>query len=295
MVIPEGLGQLRRQLSSVARLLSGRNATGTPVIGGAMTRDVHRSTSRAFESSIGPTATSLARRRARLVRAEFAPKVAAAVPAVVEQRIAVHLPSAGSGSRTATLIAVPGTFGDRRLDEGASLMVSALADGAEGGRGASAGWGRVVDLGSGTGVLGLAAIGLGAARVAFIDDADSAVASTRMTIEANEWAQIAAVTHVVGAHSLPAALDEIGWDAFDTLLCNPPFHHGRVQGPDVAEEMFAQAAARLAPDGTAWVVGNRHLGYHRTLRRWFGEVEVAASNPRFVVLRAAGQKRVRGG
>ena len=49
--------------------------------------------------------------------------------------------------------------------------------------------------------------------------------------------------------------------------------------------MFADSARVLRPGGTITVVANRHLGHHRTLRRWFDDVEVAGSDPRFVVLR----------
>ncbi len=34
------------------------------------------------------------------------------------------------------------------------------------------------------------------------------------------------------------------------------------------------------------MVGNRHLGYHVTLRRIFGNSELVASNAKFVVLKA---------
>ena len=50
--------------------------------------------------------------------------------------------------------------------------------------------------------------------------------------------------------------------------------------------MFAGARAALRPGGELWVVGNRHLGYHARLRRLFGNCEVVACDPKFVVLRA---------
>jgi 16S rRNA (guanine1207-N2)-methyltransferase len=50
--------------------------------------------------------------------------------------------------------------------------------------------------------------------------------------------------------------------------------------------MFSGARRALRGGGELWVVGNRHLGYHVTLRRVFGNSEVVASDPKFVVLRA---------
>jgi 16S rRNA (guanine1207-N2)-methyltransferase len=34
------------------------------------------------------------------------------------------------------------------------------------------------------------------------------------------------------------------------------------------------------------VIGNRHLGYHQTLKKIFGNSELVASNAKFVILRA---------
>jgi 16S rRNA (guanine1207-N2)-methyltransferase len=50
--------------------------------------------------------------------------------------------------------------------------------------------------------------------------------------------------------------------------------------------MFTGSRAALRPGGELWVVGNRHLGYHVKLKRVFGNCDVVASNPKFVVLRA---------
>ncbi len=37
------------------------------------------------------------------------------------------------------------------------------------------------------------------------------------------------------------------------------------------------------------MVGNRHLGYHRSLRRFFGLVRQLAADPKFVVFGVANQ------
>jgi len=50
--------------------------------------------------------------------------------------------------------------------------------------------------------------------------------------------------------------------------------------------MFAQAAQVLTASGEFWVVGNRHLGYHAKLKRWFSRVEQVGAHPKFVVLKA---------
>ena len=59
----------------------------------------------------------------------------------------------------------------------------------------------------------------------------------------------------------------------------------------VAHRMFAESQRVLRPDGTITVVANRHLGHHATLRRWFDDVDVVGSDPRFVVLRGRRRQR----
>jgi len=54
----------------------------------------------------------------------------------------------------------------------------------------------------------------------------------------------------------------------------------------VALTMFQDAAQVLRKDGELWVVGNRHLGYHIKLKRWFSDLELLASNSKFVLFRA---------
>jgi 16S rRNA (guanine1207-N2)-methyltransferase len=55
--------------------------------------------------------------------------------------------------------------------------------------------------------------------------------------------------------------------------------------------MFSDARDALRPGGELWVIGNRHLGYHVKLRRLFGNSELIASDPKFVVLRAVKKER----
>ncbi|MGW9367216.1 class I SAM-dependent methyltransferase, partial [Streptomyces albidoflavus] len=72
----------------------------------------------------------------------------------------------------------------------------------------------------------------------------------------------------------------------DLVLTNPPFHSHQAVTDATARRMFAGARRVLRPGGELWVVANRHLGHHRQLRRLFGNCATAASDPKFVVLRA---------
>lgn len=75
---------------------------------------------------------------------------------------------------------------------------------------------------------------------------------------------------------------------YDLILCNPPFHEAHTVGDHIAKRLFKQSKAALEPEGKLIVVGNRHLQYHQTLKKYFKHVEQIASNTKFVLLSAHG-------
>lgn len=142
---------------------------------------------------------------------------------------------------------------------------------------------RVMDLACGNGVLGLTVLaGNPELAVMFSDVSSQAVVSARdNTAEAFPGAE------VVFCHS-----DGIPEDAgrFDLVMLNPPFHEGGVVGDHIALRLFRQVARHLTPGGRMLMVGNRHLGYHRSLRRFFSRVRQLDADPRFVVFEASDQE-----
>ena len=139
---------------------------------------------------------------------------------------------------------------------------------------------KVIDLGCGNGVQAIAAAKKWPqCQVIGVDESYMSVASA--TINANH--------NGVGAQCEFRANDcltEIASASADLILCNPPFHQERVMGDQIAMRMFAQSAQVLTKGGELWVVGNRHLGYHAKLKRWFQQVEQVGTHPKFVVLKA---------
>ena len=71
------------------------------------------------------------------------------------------------------------------------------------------------------------------------------------------------------------------------VLCNPPFHQQQAKLDTVALAMFSHSARVLRAQGSLWVIGNRHLNYHNKLKSWFSQIELVASDRKFVLLKAS--------
>ncbi|MEV0321105.1 methyltransferase [Streptomyces sp. NPDC050658] len=274
--VPKSLALLEDQLHRLAPSLH----PGTVVVGTGMVTEIHTSTLELFERIIGPTRTSLARQKARLV---FCTPVFAtqdqerAADADPWPRSYVLDSDAGAGSGL-TVVNHAGVFCAERLDIGTRFFLRHLPTG----RGGA----HIVDLGCGNGVLGTAAaVADPDATVTFIDESFQAVASAEDTFRANAGPDTKA-EFVAGD-----ALSSVPAGTVDLVLNNPPFHSHQATTGATAWRMFSGARAALRPGGELWVVGNRHLGYHVKLRKLFGNSQVVASDPKFVVLRAVKRDR----
>jgi len=140
---------------------------------------------------------------------------------------------------------------------------------------------QVVDLGCGNGVVGLLfAVKNPEAILHFVDESFMAVASARETINH------ALINERKATFQAGDALTEFAAHSMDLILCNPPFHQQNIIGNHIAERMFRQAKEVLREKGELWVIGNRHLGYQVSLKRYFPYVRLIASNAKFVILKA---------
>ncbi|MER8084859.1 methyltransferase [Streptomyces sp. NPDC094048] len=264
--VPKSLALLEDQLHRLAPAVH----AGTVVIGTGMVKEIHTSTLRLFERIIGPTRTSLAVKKARLIFCTPDPDLPR-TPSPWPYRYDLPEDVGPVSGRTVTNHA--GIFCAERLDIGTRFFLGHLPE--------RSGPDRVVDLGCGNGVVGLsAALANPEARVTFIDESYQAVASAEETFRANAGPD-AKADFVVGdgLTRLPPA-------GVDLVLNNPPFHSHQATTDATARTMFHGARTALRPGGELWVVGNRHLGYHTQLRRIFGNCTTVAGDPKFVVLRA---------
>ena len=256
--VPKTLALLEHQLITLKPLMT----ADTQVLVAGMTRNMPSSLWHLLEQIVGGTETGLAKKKAKLISV----KPDARPPP--ENPYPVTWPLENTDFTVSNHANV---FSRESLDIGARLLLQHLPS--------TTGETDIIDLGCGNGVLGLVAANLNPeARLTLVDESWMAIASARENL-----AQVPAVSatfHVGdGLMGIPSR-------SADLILCNPPFHQQHATTGNIAIAMFQEAARALRPDGELRIVGNRHLGYHRVLPRWFGQVEVVASDRKFVVLSA---------
>ena len=164
---------------------------------------------------------------------------------------------------TLNLDTAPGVFSAKKLDAGSELLLHHLARyiGHKPPK-------RIVDLGCGTGVLGLAAATLYPEAEALLVDGDArAVACAQANAEKLGLAGRCR-TDWWDAREAPLG------DRFDLAVINPPFHQ---RGPEVdlgpAMSLFESLSTWLSRNGRALIVANRTLPYEEILGE-LGNLEV---------------------
>ncbi|MFJ4004977.1 methyltransferase [Streptomyces sp. NPDC090023] len=262
--VPKSLALLEDQLLRLAPSVH----AGTVVIGTGMVKEIHTSTLKLFERILGPTRTSLAEQKARLIFCTPDPSL---VRPDNPWPYGYALPDGLGVASGRPVVNHAGVFCADRLDIGTRFFLGHLPE--TRGR-------RVVDLGCGNGVVGTAvALADPEAEVLFVDESFQAVASSEATYKANG----------VPGHAefrVGDGLAGVASGSVDLVLNNPPFHSHQATSDATSWRMFTGAERVLRPGGELWVIGNRHLGYHVKLKRLFGNCELVASDPKFVVLKA---------
>lgn len=259
--IPKSHALLEDQLARIKPFIS----TATTIIAAGMVKSIHTSTLTLFEKYIGPTKTSLAKKKARLVFVE------------VDQSL-VEIKSPYPKSYTLegtdfTIINHANVFSRESLDIGTRFFIQHIPR--------SDHYKKVIDLGCGNGIVGLiAAESNPAAELIFTDESYMAIQSAKENFEYVFSGQRKA------EFLLNDGLRGIAKDSVDLVLNNPPFHQNNAVGDAVAWHMFKQSKEALKQNGELWVIGNRHLNYHVKLKKIFGNCEMIASNKKFVVLKS---------
>ncbi len=263
--VPKSLAMLEDQLHRIRPSLS----SSTIIIAAGMTKHIHMSTMDLFEKNIGPTTTSIAHKKSRLIFSHFDADLS--VPE--NPHPGKYKPGYQLDDTDLEIINHAAVFARERLDIGTRLFIENLP--------VDERYKTIVDLGCGNGVLGLiAAIKNPAADLIFTDESYMAVESSISNF-------ISVFGETREAEFLQTdCLQGVEDNSVSLILCNPPFHQNNAINDDVAWQMFTESKAALEDKGEIWVIGNRHLGYHAKLKHLFGNCEVMASNKKFTLLKA---------
>ena len=259
--IPKSLAQLEQQLHEMREHLK----PGSKIIAAGMVKVIHTSTLALFEKIIGPTTTSLATKKARLIHCQFDESIKPGKNPYPSEYLLEKT--------NYRIINHAGVFSRESLDIGSRFLIEHLP--------ASEKKQTIVDLGCGNGVIGLIAAEKNPkACLIFTDESYAAIASAKATFESafGETRQ--------AEFKVTDCLAGIEDNSIDVILNNPPFHQHNAVSNQVASQMFNESKRALKTGGELWVVGNRHLDYHLRLKRLFGNYVNIASNKKFIILKA---------
>ncbi|SDR78667.1 16S rRNA (guanine1207-N2)-methyltransferase [Halopseudomonas xinjiangensis] len=258
--IPKSLTLLEQQLVALRPHLE----PGAKVVAAAMIKHLPPSAGDLLAKHIGPYQASLGWKKARLLTATLDPALGESTPDLSTR---YPLPEAD-----VALINLPGVFSRDRLDIGTRALLPHIP--------VDPTARHIIDLGCGNGALGIvAALRNPQAQVTFVDESYAAVASARLNARA-------AFGDRDADFIVSDGLIDTRPGSADLILCNPPFHQQQVVGDEIAQGLFRQSRAALAEGGRLIIVGNRHLGYHVTLKRLFKDVKQLGATSKFVVLEA---------
>ena len=267
--VPRALALLEQQLIDIQRYIT----PDTKVIATGKVKAITKSVLGLFEKYVGPTTTSLAKKKSRLIFA---------TPRETQANTSSPFPTRwqckGTTGISLTLDNLANVFSRQSLDIGARIMLEHMTVSAND---------VVVDLGCGNGVLGVNALSLAPdCKVIFVDESYMALESARLNV-LNNFPDKIDQCEFVASNCLESLLNRTNTPAVTKVLCNPPFHQQNAITDHIAWQMFTDSRALLVKSGHLVVVGNRHLDYHIKLKKLFGGAKVLASDKKFVILGTA--------
>lgn len=270
--VSKSLAQLEENLQRIRASVS----ESSRIIGAGMVKNVHNSTLALFETCIGPTKSSLAKKKARLIFSEVDAKTSDVKPESAKKfTIGTKISQAADDL---VLASYPGVFCHGSLDYGTQFLLETLQlfDPTTENEKLN-----ILDLGCGTGALGItAAKRFSNSEVTFVDESFAAIESVKESLRLTSLDHLADQYQCIVTHCLEGIAD----NSQDLILNNPPFHDAAARTSSIAMEMFQESERVLRIGGQLQVVANKHLGYRPRLKEIFGNCKETQDNGKFVVL-----------
>lgn len=169
----------------------------------------------------------------------------------------------------------PGIYGWQKIDRGSQLLIEALRQDLED-RPKSASQ-SLLDLGCGYGYLSVKAGQFINPRIVATDNNCAAVAMCRKNLE----------YHRLEGEVLADDCGEQIQEAFDLVLCNPPFHQGFKTRRDLTERFLESAARHTNFGGAAYFVVNEFIDLGARAAPYFKEQTQLANQDGFRIFRLA--------
>lgn len=238
---------------------------GAQLITAGKANAIQKSTLALFEKHLGPTKTSLAKKKSRLIFTTV-DKFLATV-----SKYPKKWPVANSQLMITNLA---NSFANDKLDIGARFLLDHLPIVKNK---------SVIDLGCGNGVLSAHIVTNSPREIHLVDESFMAIQAAKETM-ADTCEQKGNSQNMQLHYHHSNCLDNVELSNIDVVVCNPPFHQNNTITDHIAWQMFVDSRRVLRPGGELRIVGNRHLGYHDKLKRLFGGYKVIASNNKFVIL-----------
>jgi len=161
---------------------------------------------------------------------------------------------------------LPGVFNHGSLDTGTAVLLEHVPAPAHG---------RLLDLGCGSGVIGLSMKATSPELDVTLADVDAfAIRSAQLNSM-----RLSLAAEIVASDGLQNISGQ-----FDYIFTNPPFHQGKDTDYRFAQQLFTDSCKHLKADGQLWLVANRHLAYEEWARESFAQVEVMAQEQGFKLI-----------
>jgi len=264
VLLPRQRDEARALLARAASMLE----PGGRIVAAAANNEGARSGESALEQLAGAV-SSLSKHKCRV----FWSAPLSAPPALQSQWLELDAARPIAEGR---FVSRPGVFAWDRIDPASHLLVANLPNTLAG---------HAADLGCGFGYLSAELL----ARCPRITDLHA--------YEAEQRALNLARTNLAPFES--RAKIEYHWHdvtrglphRYDVIVMNPPFHtQSRADRPDIGRRFIGVAAEALKPNGSLWLVANRHLPYEEQLGRNFEATRVVAQAHGFKIVHAVKSK-----